>query len=44
MAKQIVFEHAARRQLLRGVDKVANAVAITLGPKGRNVALGKTDS
>lgn len=41
MTKQIVFEHAARRQLLRGIDKVANAVAITLGPKGRNVAIGK---
>jgi chaperonin GroEL len=41
MVKQIVFEQRAREQLLRGVDKVANAVAITLGPKGRNVALGK---
>jgi len=39
MVKQIVFEHKAREQLLRGVDKVANAVAITLGPKGRNVAI-----
>lgn len=41
MTKQIVFEHAARRSLLRGIDKVANAVAITLGPKGRNVAIEK---
>jgi chaperonin GroEL len=41
MAKQIVFEHQAREQLLRGVDIVANAVAITLGPKGRNVAIDK---
>jgi chaperonin GroEL len=41
MANQIVFEHNAREQLLRGVDKVANAVAITLGPKGRNVAIDK---
>ena len=39
MPKQIVFEHDARLQLLRGIDKVANAVAITLGPKGRNVAI-----
>src|SRR3982751_2263069 len=42
MTKQIVFEQDARRQLLRGIDKVANAVAITLGPKGRNVAIGKS--
>ncbi len=41
MTKQIVFEHTARRLLLRGLDKVANAVAITLGPKGRNVAIEK---
>jgi chaperonin GroEL len=41
MTKQIVFEHTAREQLLRGVDKVANAVAVTLGPKGRNVAIDK---
>jgi chaperonin GroEL len=39
MPKQIVYEHNAREQLLRGIDKVANAVAITLGPKGRNVAI-----
>lgn len=39
MAKQIVYEHNAREQLLRGVDQVANAVAVTLGPKGRNVAI-----
>jgi chaperonin GroEL len=41
MAKQIVYEHNAREQLLRGVDQVANAVAVTLGPKGRNVAIDK---
>ncbi|MBZ0276708.1 MAG: chaperonin GroEL, partial [Anaerolineae bacterium] len=41
MVKQIVFEDTARRQLLRGIDQVANAVAVTLGPKGRNVAIDK---
>ena len=41
MAKQIVFEDAARRSLKEGVDALANAVKTTLGPKGRNVALDK---
>jgi chaperonin GroEL len=41
MAKQIVFSEDARRRLQRGVDTLANAVATTLGPKGRNVALDK---
>ena len=41
MAKQIVFEDEARRSLKRGVDALANAVKVTLGPKGRNVALDK---
>ncbi|NJN82333.1 MAG: chaperonin GroEL [Caldilineaceae bacterium] len=41
MAKQIVFEDAARRKLKTGVDALANAVKTTLGPKGRNVALDK---
>ncbi len=40
-AKQLVFRDEARRGLQRGVDKVAEAVATTLGPKGRNVALDK---
>jgi chaperonin GroEL len=40
-AKQIVFSEDARRRLQRGVDVLANAVATTLGPKGRNVALDK---
>jgi chaperonin GroEL len=40
-AKQLVFREEARRGLQRGVDKVAEAVATTLGPKGRNVALDK---
>ncbi len=41
MAKQLVFREDARRKLQAGVDKVANAVSTTLGPKGRNVALDK---
>ncbi|MBP7692925.1 MAG: chaperonin GroEL, partial [Anaerolineales bacterium] len=40
-AKQLVFSEDARRRLQRGVDILANAVATTLGPKGRNVALDK---
>jgi chaperonin GroEL len=41
MAKQLVFAEEARRQLSRGMEILANAVATTLGPKGRNVALDK---
>ncbi|MCB0216788.1 MAG: chaperonin GroEL [Chloroflexi bacterium] len=41
MAKQLVFNEAARRGLKEGVDTVANAVKTTLGPKGRNVALSR---
>jgi chaperonin GroEL len=41
MAKQIVFSEEARRRLQRGIDKLANAVGTTLGPKGRNVAIDK---
>lgn len=41
MAKQLIFKEEARRKLQVGVDKVANAVSTTLGPKGRNVALDK---
>jgi chaperonin GroEL len=41
MAKQLLFDEMARQALLHGVEKVANAVRITLGPKGRNVVLGK---
>jgi chaperonin GroEL len=40
-AKQLMFEEEARRAILRGVDKLANAVKATLGPKGRNVVLDK---
>jgi len=39
MAKQILYSEEARRKLKAGVDKVANAVKVTLGPKGRNVVL-----
>ncbi|MGH2407222.1 MAG: chaperonin GroEL [Candidatus Limnocylindrales bacterium] len=41
MAKQLVFDEAARRSLKRGVDRLADAVKVTLGPKGRNVVLDK---
>ena len=41
MAKQIQYKEQARESLKRGVDKIANAVKVTLGPKGRNVVLGK---
>jgi len=40
-AKQLVFSEDARRRLQKGIDTLANAVATTLGPKGRNVALDK---
>ena len=40
-AKKIAFDEEARRALERGLDKVANAVKVTLGPKGRNVVLEK---
>ena len=41
MAKRIVFQEEARKSLLRGIDAVADAVKVTLGPKGRNVILEK---
>ncbi|MGB1127604.1 MAG: chaperonin GroEL [Opitutales bacterium] len=41
MAKQILFDEAARKKLLSGVDTLANAVKVTLGPKGRNVLIDK---
>jgi chaperonin GroEL len=44
MAKQIIFDENARQALLRGIDKVANTVKVTLGPKGRNVILDKPSS
>ncbi|GAB2641512.1 chaperonin GroEL [Emticicia sediminis] len=41
MAKQIIFDTDAREKLKRGVDTLANAVKVTLGPKGRNVIIDK---
>ncbi|MBD3251274.1 chaperonin GroEL [Candidatus Uhrbacteria bacterium] len=41
MAKQIIFNEAARQSLKRGVDKLADAVKVTLGPKGRNVVIDR---
>ena len=42
MAKQIIFDVEARDAMLRGVEKLSNAVKVTLGPKGRNVILDKS--
>ena len=41
MAKDIIFGEEARKALLNGIDKLANTVSVTLGPKGRNVVLDK---
>ena len=40
-AKQIVYSEASRQAILRGVNQLADAVKVTLGPKGRNVVLEK---
>lgn len=40
-AKQLLFDEEARRSLMRGVDALANAVKVTLGPRGRNVVIDK---
>src|ERR687898_2980940 len=42
VAKQLMFDDAARAKLLRGVDKLADAVAFTMGPTGRNVIIDKS--
>jgi chaperonin GroEL len=42
VAKQLMFEDNARSKLLRGVDKLADAVAVTMGPTGRNVIINKS--
>ncbi len=42
MAKQIVYGDASRQGILRGVNRLANAVRVTLGPRGRNVIIGRT--
>lgn len=41
MAKQVIFDEEVKRKLKKGVDTVANAVRVTLGPRGRNVVLDK---
>ena len=41
MAKQLIFDETARRNLKKGIDKLADAVKVTIGPKGRNVVLDK---
>ena len=41
MAKQIKFDVEARNAMLKGVEKLTQAVAVTLGPKGRNVIIDK---
>ena len=41
-AKEVRFHNDARERMLRGVDVLANAVRVTLGPKGRNVVLDKS--
>src|SRR6266545_4098473 len=40
-AKDMVFDEVARRQLKGGIDALANAIRVTLGPRGRNVAIDK---
>ncbi|WP_442481855.1 chaperonin GroEL [Aeoliella sp. SH292] len=42
MAKQLMFDDAARAKMLKGVDKLADAVAVTMGPTGRNVIINKS--
>jgi len=44
MSKQIIFNEHARQAILKGIDKVANTVKVTLGPKGRNIILDKHPS
>ena len=41
-AKEVKFSSDAREKMLRGVDTLANAVKVTLGPKGRNVVIEKS--
>ncbi len=41
-AKQLLFDESARQKLLKGVEKLSNAVKVTLGPKGRNVVIDKS--
>ena len=41
MSKMIVFGEEARKKLQSGIDQLANTVKVTIGPKGRNVVLGR---
>ncbi|MGE9290182.1 MAG: TCP-1/cpn60 chaperonin family protein, partial [Puniceicoccales bacterium] len=41
MAKQLLFDEAGRKKILRGVETLSKAVKVTLGPKGRNVIIDK---
>ncbi|MEI6636578.1 MAG: chaperonin GroEL, partial [Planctomycetota bacterium] len=41
MSKQLMFDDSARAKLLKGVEKLASAVAVTMGPTGRNVIIDK---
>jgi len=43
MAKQVIYGTASRAAILRGVNQLADTVKITLGPKGRNVVIDKSD-
>ena len=42
MAKQLIFDDYARQRMLKGIDKLADAVAVTMGPTGRNVIINKS--
>ncbi len=42
MAKQLLFDDAARKRMMQGVDKLADAVAVTMGPTGKNVIINKS--
>ena len=42
MAKQLIFNDEARKKILDGVNKLADVVAVTMGPTGRNVILNKS--
>jgi chaperonin GroEL len=44
MAKQIIYGEDSRQAILRGVNSLANAVKVTLGPKGRNVVLDRSSA
>ncbi|MGL4461553.1 MAG: chaperonin GroEL, partial [Planctomycetia bacterium] len=42
MAKQLMYSDAARKKMLRGIEKLAKTVAVTMGPTGRNVIIDKS--